>query len=57
MRPDMFGSRVFSLYKGAERPLRTLGLFFSSTPSPAAAKGSLGDFGSSSPNPFGFLEI
>jgi hypothetical protein len=31
--------------------------FFSSTPSLAAAKGSLGDFGSSPPNPFGFLEI
>jgi hypothetical protein len=40
-------------------PPRTLGLFFSlsSTPSLAAAKGSLGDFGSSPPNPFGCLEI
>jgi hypothetical protein len=38
-------------------PLRTLGLLFSSTPSLAAAKGSLGDFGSSPLNPFGFLEI
>jgi hypothetical protein len=38
-------------------PLRTLGLFFSFTPSLAAAKGSLGDFGSSPLNPFGFLEI
>jgi hypothetical protein len=35
-------------------PLRTLGLFFSSTPSLATAKGSLGDFVSSPPNPFGF---
>jgi hypothetical protein len=43
---------------GAEcPPLRTLGLLFSSTPSLAAAKGSLGDFGSSPLNPFGFLEI
>jgi hypothetical protein len=38
-------------------PLRTLDLFFSSTPSLAVAKGSLGDFGSSPPNPIGFLEI
>jgi hypothetical protein len=31
--PDMSESQVSSLYKGAERPHRTLGLFFSSTPS------------------------
>jgi hypothetical protein len=30
---------------------------FSSTPSLAVTKGSSGDFGSSPPNPFGFLEI
>jgi hypothetical protein len=55
--PDMSGSQVYSLYKGPERPLRTLGLFFSSTPSLVATKGSLGNFGSSPPNLFGFLEI
>jgi hypothetical protein len=39
-------------------PLRTLGLFFfSSTPSLAVAKGTLGNFGSSPPYRFGFLEI
>jgi hypothetical protein len=48
----------FSAYiKGLSVPLRTLGLFFSSTPSLAVAKGSLGDFGSSPLNPIGFLEI
>jgi hypothetical protein len=35
-------------------PPRTIGLFFYSTPSLAAAEGSLGDFGSSPPNPFDF---
>jgi hypothetical protein len=48
----------FLAYRGGLGvPLRTLGLFSSSTPSLAAVKGSLGDFGSSPLNPFGFLEM
>jgi hypothetical protein len=43
--------------RGLSVPLRTLGLFFSSTPSLAAAKDSLGDFGSSPPNSIIFLDI
>jgi hypothetical protein len=35
-------------------PLRTLGFFFSSTPSLATTNGSLGNFGSSPLNPFSF---
>jgi hypothetical protein len=43
--------------RGLSAPLRTLSLFFSSTPSLATVKGSLGDFGSSPLNHFGFLDI
>jgi hypothetical protein len=52
--PDISRCWASSLYKGAERPLRTVGSFFSSTPSLAVAKGSLDDFGFSALNPFGF---
>jgi hypothetical protein len=51
------GLRFPAYIRGLSAPLRTLGLFFSSTPSLAAAKGSLEDFGSSPSNPFSFLEI
>jgi hypothetical protein len=51
------GLRFPAYIRGLSAPLRTLGLFFSSTPSLAAAKGSLDDFGSSPSNPFSFLEI
>jgi hypothetical protein len=52
--PDMSGNQVSSIYKGAEHPPWNPSL---STPSLVVAKGSLGDFGSSPLNPFGFLEI
>jgi hypothetical protein len=48
------GLRFPAYIRVLSTPLRTLGLFFSSTPSLATAKGSLGDFVSSPPNPFGF---
>jgi hypothetical protein len=51
------GLRFPAYIRGLSAPLRTVSLFFSSTPSLAAAKGSLGDFGSSPPNHFRFLEI
>jgi hypothetical protein len=51
------GLGFLAYIRGLSTNLRILGLFFSSTSSLVVAKGSLGDFWSSPPNPFSFLEI